>query len=194
MKKMLTPSLILNVILLLIVLGYMIFDKPCKPCQNVTDTVTVTHYRTDTIRITKVVYKPIPVVQVDSFPVYIDTNQAVKDYYVFRNYDILLRDDSAARLSLIADVWKNSLQKAELRGQVYQREKVIEHTVTQVIPDKKRFKAFIGIVPGLSMSDTTLMLSGVVAFQDKRERQYLAMYEPFRKQYEIGLLWKIRFK
>ena len=193
MKKLITPSLVLNVILLLIVIVQQQCRKECQPCPG-PDTVTVTHYRTDTIRITKVVYKPVPVVQVDSVPVYIDTNQAVSDYYVLRNYDIPLQDDSAAKLSLIADVWKNSLQKAGLRGQVYQREKVIEHTVTQVIPDKKRFKAFIGIVPGLSMSDTTLMLSGVVAFQDKRERQYLIMYEPFMKQYEIGLMWKIRFK
>ena len=194
MKKLLTPSLVLNVIMLLIVLAYMVLDKPCKPCENVSDTITIVHYRTDTIKITKVVYKPVPVVQVDSVPVYIDTNQAVKDYYVFRNYNIPLRDDSAAKLSLIADVWKNSLQKAELRGQVYQREKIIEHTITQVIPDKKRFKAFVGIVPGISMADTGIMLSGVVAFQDKRERQYLIKYEPFRKQYEIGLLWKLRFR
>jgi len=194
MKKLLTPSLVLNVILLLIVLAYMIFDKPCKPCENVSDTITIVHYRTDTIRITKVVYKPVPVVQVDSVPVYIDTNQAVKDYYVFRNYNIPLRDDSAAKLSLTADIWKNSLQKAELRGQVYQREKIIEHTITQVIPDKKRFKAFIGIVPGISMADTGIMLSGVVAFQDKRDRLYFGKYEPFRKQYEIGLLWKLRFR
>ena len=194
MKKLITPSLVLNVVLLLIVLAYMVFDKPCKPCENVSDTITIVHYWTDTIRITKVVYKPVPVVQVDSVPVYIDTNQAVKDYYVFRNYNIPLRDDSAAKLSLIADVWKNSLQKAELRGQVYQREKIIEHTITQVIPDKKRFKAFVGIVPGISMEDTGIMLSGVVAFQDKRERQYLIKYEPFRKQYEIGLLWKLRFR
>ena len=194
MKKLITPSLVLNVVLLLIVLAYMVFDKPCKPCENVSDTITIVHYWTDTIRITKVVYKPVPVVQVDSVPVYIDTNQAVKDYYVFRIYNIPLRDDSAAKLSLIADVWKNSLQKAELRGQVYQREKIIEHTITQVIPDKKRFKAFVGIVPGISMEDTGIMLSGVVAFQDKRERQYLIKYEPFRKQYEIGLLWKLRFR
>ena len=194
MKKLLTPSLVLNVIMLLIVLAYMVFDKPCKPCENVSDTITIVHYRTDTIRITKVVYKPVPVTQYDSFPypVYIDSTETVKDYFKVRKYDIPLRHDSTATLSLLADVWRNSLQRAELRGNIYQKETIIEHTTT--VQEKKRFKAFIGIVPGISMADTGIMLSGVVAFQDKRERQYLIKYEPFRKQYEIGLLWKLRFR
>jgi len=197
MKKLLPPSLVLNILLLLIVIVQRQCQRDCpeRPeCPPAPDTVTVTNYSWDTVTIYKVVYKPEPYAEIDSipYPVYIDSTESVTDYFRFRKYDIPLRDDSTCKLSLSADVWKNNLQRAELRGNVYNKQTIIEHTIT--VAEKKRFKAFVGVAPGFSMADTSVMISGVVGVLDKRDRLYIAKYEPFRKQYEIGLLWKIRFK
>ena len=194
MKKLLTPSLILNAVLLLIVTGYMIFTKPTeKPFPAI---ISVVKVKVVPINVNVIVYKPVPVTEYDSvaYPVYVDSSETVKDYFVFRKYDIPLRDDSTAKLSLKADVWKNNLQRAELTGDVFTKEKIIENTTVKTITEPKRIKGFIGISPGFDAKNFNVMVSGMAAIQDKKDHIYLLKYEPFRKQGEIGLLWKIRLK
>jgi len=194
MKKLLTPSLILNAVLLLIVTGYMIFTRPAeKPFPAI---ISVVKVKVVPIPVNVLVEKPIPVTEYDSipYPIYIDSSETVKDYFVFRKYDITLRDDSIAKLCLKAEVWKNNLQRAELTGQIYTKEKIIENTTVKTITEPKRIKGFVGIAPGFDAKSFNVMVSGMVALQDKKEHIYSLKYEPFRKQGEIGILWKIRLK
>lgn len=172
----------------------MIFTKPAeKPFPAI---ISIIKVKVVPIPVNIIVEKPVPVTEYDSipYPVYIDSSETVKDYFVFRKYDILLRDDSTAKLCLKAEVWKNSLQRAELTGQIYTKEKIIENTTVKTITERKRIKGFVGIAPGFDAKNFNVTLSGMAAIQDKKDHIYLLQYEPFRKQGEIGLLWKIRLK
>ena len=170
----------------------MVFQKePETPFPKI---VSVVKVKVVPIKINVLVSKPVPITEYDSipYPVFVDSSETVKDYFKVRKYDLLLRNDSTAKLTLNADVYENRLQKAALTGDVFCREKIIENTT--YITEKKRVKGFVGIAAGLDVKDLSVMVSGLVTVQDKKDNIYLLKYEPFRNQYEIGLLKKIRFK
>lgn len=164
--------------------------KPCPPA--VIDTIAVIH-RTDTLIVEKTVYKPKPVYVHDSLPgdtvwFPVTDSAVIADYYRVRDYDIPLRDDSAAKLSLTAKVYMNTLLKSELRGQVYQKTTTIiqDHYVQQ----PPRIKIYAGFTTGAMLPDKFIFAPSL-AVNTKRDHLYMLGYDPVNKLPYVTFLWKI---
>jgi hypothetical protein len=185
-------SLILNVLLLIIIILLRECSPPCPSCNNTTDTIVNTIIKIDTIQGENIIIKPSPdtIIQNDSIPyyvnVYIDTNKTIRDYFAIKKYNILMRDDSVAQLILHASITKNAIDSVSLDQKIY--------TKTKIIKEPLRNKFYLGIAPGISLKDTTVMISGVAVLNTKKDHLYFIKAEPLRQQYEIGLMWKIKFK
>jgi len=164
--------------------------KPCPP-QNITiDTIAVIH-DIDTFTIEKTVYKPHPDTVHDSFPAFIpvDTGAILADYYKVREYNVPLQNDSAAKLSLLAKVYRNTLLKSELRGQIYQKTTTIiqDHYIQQ----PATFKIYAGFTAGAMLPDKFIFAPSM-AVNTKQDHLYLLGYDPVNKLPYITFLWKIR--
>lgn len=191
-------SYLLNAVLIGIIILYRSCEKPCPelPDPVIThDTIT----KVDTLTTHDTVWFPKPVSSHDSTPEEPAADSTmIKDYLTYKHHDFNIKDDSAARLNLVIDLWRNSIQCAELKGQVFQKEKVIVETHTvfqpQPIPEKPRLKIYAGIMPGISLKDTSLMISPVIALTTKKDALYTISGEPFKRQIEFGVLWKIKIK
>jgi len=164
--------------------------KPCPP--TVIDTISVIH-NTDTLYVEKTVYKPKPVYVHDSIPpdtvwFSLPDSLITADYFRVRDYDILLRDDSAAKLSLLAKVYMNTLLKSELRGQVYQKTTTIiqDHYVQQ----PPRIKIYAGFTTGAMLPDKFIFAPSL-AVNTKRDHLYMLGYDPVNKLPYVTFLWKI---
>lgn len=183
----LIPYLVIALLLVIIFL-----QRECnrpKPCPPTIDTIAVTH-DTDTITIIKQIQKPYPVAVHDSFPVFIpvDTGAILADYYKVREYDITLQNDSAAKLSLLAKVYMNTLLKSELHGQVYQKTTTIiqDHYVQQ----PPRIKIYAGFTTGAMLPDKFIFAPSL-AVNTKRDHLYMLGYDPINKMPYVAFLWKI---
>lgn len=191
-------SYLLNIILIGIIILYRSCEKPCPelPDPVIThDTITTV----DTLQVHDTVRYPKPVYTHDSAPATpLPDSAMIKDYMTYKHHDFTIKDDTAAKLNLVIDLWRNAIQRTELRGQVFQKEKVIVETHTvykpQPVPEKPRVKLYAGVMPGISLKDTTLMMSPVLALSTKKDQLYTLSAEPFRKQIEFGILWKIKIK
>ena len=183
----------------------LFFTRECQrpnPCPDQADTVAI---RLDTIYITnvveKTVEKPVPVYVHDSIPVNlpIDTLQVVEDYYKYRVYDLKLKEDTLADLSLRAEVWKNELTRVKLYGEIHQKTVIRTETRIEYV-DQKRRKVFLGARissefsrPGSAFSIQP-GLAAALMYQSKKDHAYSVGYDPFNRV-AYGTFWyKISFK
>lgn len=184
-----------------VLLATLFFTRECQrpdPCPEPTVT-------TDTIIkeivVENTVEKPVPVYIHDSIPVNlpIDTLQVVEDYYKYRVYDLKLKEDTMADLSLRAEVWKNELTRVKLYGEIHQKTIIRTETRTEYI-DQKRRKVFFGAQistefsrPGSEFSIQP-GLAAAMMYQSKKDHAYSIGYDPFNRV-AYGTFWyKISFK
>jgi hypothetical protein len=187
----LIPYLVIAMLLVVILLQRECNrPKPCPP--TVIDTIAVIH-NIDTLIVEKVVYKPKPVYVYDSLPddtvwYPVTDSVVIADYYRVRDYDILLRDDTAARLSLTAKVYMNTLLKSELRGDVYQKHTTIvqDHYIQQ----PPGIKIYAGFQTGAMLPDKFIFAPSL-ALNTKRDHLYMLGYDPVNKMPTVTFLWKI---
>jgi len=168
--------------------------KPCpeQPAPEVTHDTTVKH---DTIRFHDTIWYPEPVSSHDSFPVQpVDSSKALKDYYAYKTFDRLIKDDSTAKMNLVISLWKNSIEYAELRGTVFQKEKVIIETHTiykpKIVPEPPRTKVYAGFTTGAMLPDKFIFAPSL-AVNTKRDHLYSVGYDPVNKMPYVAFFWKI---
>lgn len=164
--------------------------SPVPPLVTITTTDTIT--RIDSIKgETKIIApKTDTVIKEFPYPVYIDTNKTIRDYFLTKKYDILMRDDSVAKLLLHASIRQNAIDSISLEQNIYHK----TTTITKYIKEPLRNKVYVGVAPGYSIKDSSVLVSGVVALNTKKDHLYFIKAEPFKQQYEFGLLWKIKIK
>lgn len=179
--------------LILIIILQRECQRPCDPEIIVKDSIVK---QTDTFDVEKVVYYPKPYAVHDSLPG--DTvwrpmadSEMIADYNRVKDYSIPLQDDTAAKLSLEAKVYQNSLIKAKMTGQIYQRHTY--HYDTTFLKEKPRVKVYAGFQTGAMLPDRFVFAPGLV-LQTKQNHLYQVSYDPINKAGLIGLYWKIRVK
>lgn len=179
--------------LILIIIVQKECQRPCDPQIIVNDSIIKT---VDSIPFEKVVYYPKPDTVYDSIPG--DTvwrpladSEMIADYNRVKEYSIPLQDDTAAKLTLDAKVYQNSLISAKTSGQIYQRH--IYHYDTTFLKEKPRTKVYAGFQTGAMLPDRFVFAPGLV-LQTKKDNMYSVAYDPINKAGLIGLYWKIRVK
>lgn len=177
-------------ITIIILLGIIVLLRECgnRPCPEIpVPTITVVHDTVyDTVPVKVVVYNPVPVLVHDSIPVntIIDTAAIMADYFKYRTYDVALIDDSTAKLSLQAAVFKNELKKTILTGEIYY--KTINTIITETYEAPARGKVFVGAK--LSAGMHYFGLAGALMYQTKNDHPYSIAYDPFNKV-GTGAIW-----
>lgn len=146
--------------------------------------VSITHiWHTDTIKHTNLV----PYYVVDSFPIYIDTNQVVPDYYAMRTYIDTCKIDSSGYVSVKSEVYMNKL----FSQMYYPKIKTTTYIIEQV-PVKDRVKLYVGAEIGRSPVEfgfaPSLMLTG------KKSAAYSLKYDIVNKNIYLGVYVKIGFR
>jgi hypothetical protein len=190
----------LPVTIAFIVIAFVFMLRECDgPEDKPADVVTVTVFDTiwDTTRIETVVEKPVPVIVIDSIPVntVVDTAMILAEFYKFRHYDTLVKDDSLAKLFVAADVWKNELSKLRIHGDVFN--KTVTVTKTVIKPIEPRNKLYVGLLVRSDLNLPAVMVTGVgpgVLFQTKKDHLYAAQYDPMNGQFYFSTWLKIRLK
>ena len=182
----------------------LFFTRECQrpdPCPEQPDPVVRIDTIIKEIVVEKTVEKPVPIYIHDSIPANlpIDTMQVVEDYYKYRVYQLKLKDDTAADLSLRAEVWKNELTRVKLYGEIHQKTVIRTETRTEYV-DQKRRKVFFGAQistefsrPGSAFSIQP-GLAAAMMYQSKKDHAYSVGYDPFNRV-AYGTFWyKISFK
>lgn len=193
------PYLIITYLIIVILILVIFLQRECKNCPekpNIQDSVI---YQVDTITLKNTVYFPKPYKVIDTlfqhdtiFKNHYDTVQAVKDYSLYRKYDLPLFNDSIAKVDLVVDVQFNQIAKYQVKGTIYDRKTIIEHHT--FVREEKRNKVFFGAKIGYSIPDTSMLVAPTLQFLTKKEHLYSISYEPFRKIAEVGVFWKIKLK
>ena len=176
-------------------------QRECRPFKvdPLIITKDTTIYQIDTLTFNKTVYLPKPIIVIDTlfqhdtiFRTHADTLKAIKDYSLYRKYDLSLINDSAGIVNCLVDVQFNQIAKYQLKGTLYDRTKVIEHHT--FVAEEKRNKVFAGLQLGYSIPDTSMLVAPTLQFLTKKDNLYSVSYEPFRKIAEVGIFWKIKLK
>lgn len=190
----LIPYMIIIILILVIFL-----QRECKNCPEKTNVQDSVIYQVDTITLNNTVYFPKPYKVIDTilqhdtiFKNHYDTVQAVKDYSLYRKYDLALINDSTGKVNCLVDVQFNQIAKYQLKGTIYDRTKIIEHHT--FVKEEKHNKLFVGAKIGYSLPDTSMLFAPELMFLTKKDHAYSASYEPFRKIASVGIFWKIRLK
>ena len=179
----------------------IILQRECRPFKvdPLIITKDTTIYHIDTLTFNKTVYLPKPFKVIDTifqhdtiFRTHADTIKAIKDYSLYRKYDLALINDSSGKVNCLVDVQFNRIAKYQLKGTLYEKKTIIEHN--HYIMEEKRSKLFFGANLGYSIPDTSLLIKPTVQLLTKKDHAYQLSYEPFRKIVEFGLLWKIKLK
>jgi len=176
----------------------ILLQRECMNCPNVSETNTkdsiITHTEIKERIVNDTVYypKPYEVIKKDTihdtiFRTKYDTVEAIKDYSLYRKYDLALINDSAGIVNCLVDVQFN-----QLKGTLFDRTKIIEHHT--FIAEEKRNKVFAGVQLGYSIPDTSMLVAPTLQFLTKKDHLYSISYEPFRKIAEVGIYWKIKLK
>lgn len=184
-------------------LGIILLQRECMNCPNVSEPNTkdsiITHTEIKERIVNDTVYypKPYEVIKKDTihdtiFKTHADTLKAIKDYSLYRKYDLALINDSAGIVNCLVDVQFNQIAKYQLKGTLYDRTKVIEHN--HYVVEEKRNKVFAGVQLGYSIPDTSMLVAPTLQFLTKKDHLYSVSYEPFRKIAEVGVFWKIKLK
>ena len=192
----LLPYFVISGLILIILL-----QRECNPLKvdPLVITKDTTIYQIDTLTFNNTVYLPKPYKVIDTlfqhdtiFRTKYDTVTAVKDYSLYRKYDLALINDSAGIMNCLVDVQFNKVAKYQLKGTLYDRTKIVEHN--HYVVEEKRNKVFAGLQLGYSIPDTTMLVAPTLQFLTKKDHLYSVSYEPFRRIAEVGIFWKIQFK
>lgn len=177
-------------------------QRECNRCPDVKPIIIPKdsiYYVDRPVFLSKTVYLPKPYKVIDTlfqhdtiFRTHADTLKAIKDYSLYRKYDLALINDSSGIVNCLVDVQFNKIAKYQLKGTLYNRTKVIEHH--HYVMEEKRNKVFAGLQLGYSIPDTSMLVAPTIQLLTKKEHLYSVSYEPFRKIAEVGVFWKIQFK
>lgn len=194
MKRYLTPTFTLVIVLLIIVLLQRECSRPDgTPAKQ--DTVYLkadTVVNTDTIFKTKTLPAPDPVHEIDCVFVTSDTAGILREYNRLRIYQRLLVCDSFADITIYDTVFKNKLQGYRLNTKFYKRDTTIYITkFINTLPDPPRSKVFAGFLTGMILPDK-IYISPTVLLVTKSDHLYQVGYDPFNRVATVGMAWKIR--
>jgi len=192
--KNISPYIIVIAILVVII----ILMKECKRCPTCPEpTTTVIHTRDtvwDTIRLTSVVYKPLPKETIwVEVPADIDTNEILKRYYAKLYYEDILKDDTSAYIFIKDTITQNSIYTREWEF-INRRPTIINTTTTinqyDTCKDCKRFNmgfgGFLGGNSGTFQAGVSMML------QTNKKSAYTVSYDVINKTGNIGIYWTIK--
>lgn len=188
-----TLGTIIDILIVVTVILFFIgaFYVGCHKTNRVelikSDTVVRITTTTDTL------YRDRTVLKHDTirteFPVYIDTNKSLVDYYTFKsvedsfigkNYRVLLYDT----------IYMNSLAGRRATISITQVDSIITNTIT--LKDKPRLKGFAGLTVTSNLDKSYIFVNG--GLQTKKENIWILGYDPFNKQLQGTYLLKIKLK
>lgn len=179
----------------------ILLQRECRPFKvdPLIITKDTTIYQIDTLTFNNTVYLPKPYKVIDTifqhdtiFKTKKDTVEAIKDYSLYRKYDLPLINDSTGKINFLVDVQFNQIAKYQLKGTIYDRKTVIDHH--HYVVEEKRNKVFAGLQLGYSIPDTSMLVAPTLQFLTKKDHLYSVSYEPFRKIASVGIFWKIKLK
>ena len=167
--------------------------KPVKPLQIVTVKDSLVKGKDTTI------YYPVPTPYEirDTFYKEIDTAailesaiETYKEFNVLKKYDLLLFDDSVGKISLLADVQYNQIQKYSTVG--HRNELWRTKDVGSVVDTKQHNKLFIGAYFTSNLNNLGISATGTLL--TKRDHLYQIGYDPINKIGGVGIGVKIRLR
>jgi len=184
-----------------VLLATLFFTRECQRPEDPQKPDVVIDTIIDTVYVDTVVEKPVPYYIHDSFPVIlpIDTSQVVDDYYKYKVYKVMLKNDSTAKLELEASVYKNELDRVKLSGTIHNRVIIRTETIEKIIPERRK-KVFVGaqVSSQFEVLDSELKINPGLAiglmYQSKKDHAYSIGYDPFNKAVYGTVWYKISFK
>jgi hypothetical protein len=176
-----------------VLLAIIIIQRGCtKDCPDCPETSYTEIWHYDSIPVVSRIPVPYPLrvlvpVQV---PVVVDTAGILKDYFKRNVYHRILKDDSAALISLEDTVSCNKLLSSTLTY-TNRRPTKVEH-ITTLLPGPVN-KVFIGLAIGGSVKgNQTFGASALLV--TKNDNAYGLIMDPFAKGVTFSALWKISLK
>lgn len=174
----------------IIIIGLLVvifFLRECRKVDNFTPPSADTVYvYVDSIVLVPVYHHypvPTPYQVIDSFfiPAKVDTALILADWFLKRNYELVIVDDSTGKLTLKTSVQKNRLGEYELQGALHRlwRTKIKTETITL----QERNKLLAGFILGYNGRD--MGVAPTIYFLSKKTHLYSISYDPFNKV-EIG--------
>ena len=194
MKRYLTPTFVMIIALLLILLSYRECSRPSgKPL--IADTIIIIHdsIHADTIQC----WHNLPAPDADTVffsqvPI-LNDSLALIDYNTVKIYNRPLWDDKWAKVDLTDTIWRNSLLGSRIKTKFFTHDTTFYITKIVNTPPLPRFKAFLGFETGMIWPGK-MIVGPSVAVLSKRDHLYTFAYDPFNKAGSGTILWKIRIR
>ena len=196
---MITEVKLLRITIALLV-GVIFIIRSCQPKEVTIDNTrpndTVVRKVTNWVTIDNTKPNPKPITIHDSIPKYVHVDsaairdKAVAEYFQYKKYNELMRNDSVAKLSIAFDVWQNSASNIRLLGTIYER--TTTKIVKEYIPSIVRRKLLVG--PVISYGPNYAGLGAGVMFIDKKDHAYSLGYDPFNKRFDGTIWFKIKLR
>lgn len=174
----------LNTVILIAILFFQFADCGNNPNES-TGTKSETVHRYDTtIHLVHTHNTTHTKELIPKIPEKVDTPQALTDFYTPVIYRDSIKSDSLEG-EYSGVIWKNEMFAPSLK---YRFTFPTQTTTTIISPktNKVHFGAFLGY-------STAPFVGGMVGYQDKRDRQFLAGYGANQTGF-VGMTWKIRLR
>jgi len=179
------------IILLLVVIFLLRECGPgSKPVPPKVDTVYI-----DSIVLVPVFHHysiPKPYAVIDTFiiPAFVDTALILADWFLKRDYELPIIDDSTGKLTLTTSVSKNQLGAYQVQGTLKQLWRT--QTITKTITLQERNKLLAGFILGYNGKD--IGIAPTLYYLSKKHHLYSVSYDPFNKVGYAGMGWVIKLK
>lgn len=193
MKEAIKGYLYGAVLLVSVIIIYLMFFKGCDSDKQIESIKSDTVIRITTI--TDTLFRDRTVLKHDTvrteFPVYIDTNKSLVDYYTFKSVEDSFKGKNY-HIKLFDTLYMNSLHGRRAMISVTQIDSIITNTIT--LKDKPKIKGYLGLSystnPGFDKN--YLFING--GLQTKKENIWILGYDPFNEQLQGSYLHKIKLK
>lgn len=169
------------------------FNKGCNTPDQTKEIQSDTVIRITTI--TDTLFRDRTVLKHDTirteFPVYIDTNKSLVDYYTFKSVEDSFKGKNY-HIKLFDTLYMNSLHARRAMISVTQVDSIITNTIT--LQDKPKIKGYLGLSystnPGFDRN--YIFING--GLQTKKDNIWILGYDPFNNQLQGSYLLKIKLK
>ena len=163
--------------------------KPCEESTIISHIDTITQY--DTIK-EFVHSQPQVIYEWQTDTIFVDTANAIADYFVTRQYTDTLKD-SSYKIVINDKVSRNRLYGRESDIEIYNKTNYITLFKTDTVfiakPYEQKFRLYMGI--GINGWTDKFGFSGNIGFARNNSAYFLG-YDPLNKTINANMLWKIR--